>query len=72
MEEEGIKKSIPWSFFNPQMAIIQLEAGESKEEAWFRHLRQNPDDDSVRIRIFHQDTTIQQFNQDGCNYERRK
>jgi hypothetical protein len=69
---EGIKRSIPWKFFNPRMVIIQLEEGESKEEAWFRHLRQNPHDYSVRIKIFHHDTTIQPLNQVGCGCETKK
>jgi hypothetical protein len=35
-----------------KMAVVQLKLGESPEEAWNRHLKENPDDALATLRIF--------------------
>jgi hypothetical protein len=37
-----------------KMAVIQVILGESNQEAWNRHLKENPDDSSAMLKIFHQ------------------
>jgi hypothetical protein len=39
-------------FFDYHMAIIQVRAGETNEEAWQRHLVETPDDIQATIRVF--------------------
>jgi hypothetical protein len=39
-------------FFDYRMAIIQVRAGETNEEAWRRHLMEAPDDIYATIRVF--------------------
>ena len=34
------------------LAIVEARAGESNEEAWRRHLRQNPHDHMANVKIF--------------------
>lgn len=36
------------------MAVVQVKLGESIKEAWNRHLKENPGDASVIIKIFNQ------------------
>jgi hypothetical protein len=35
------------------MAFVQLKPGESKEQAWARHLKEYPGDVSVNVKIFY-------------------
>jgi hypothetical protein len=35
-----------------KMAFVQLKLGESTEEAWNRHLKENPDDALATLKIF--------------------
>ena len=35
-------------------AVIQMILGESNQEAWNRHLKENPDDTSAMLKIFNQ------------------
>ena len=37
-----------------KMAVVQVKLGESTKEAWNRHLKENPGDTSVMIKIFNQ------------------
>ncbi len=37
-----------------KMAVVQVKLGESIKEAWNRHLKENPEDASVMIKIFNQ------------------
>ena len=37
-----------------KMAVIQVILGESNQEAWNRHLKENPDDASAMLKIFNQ------------------
>jgi hypothetical protein len=37
-----------------KMAVIQVKLGEPIKEAWNRHLKENPGDASVMIKIFNQ------------------
>lgn len=35
-------------------AFIQLKRGESKEEAWDRHLKEKPGDRCANVKVFYQ------------------
>jgi hypothetical protein len=35
-----------------KMAVVQLKPGESTQEAWNRHLKENPDDALATLKIF--------------------
>jgi hypothetical protein len=37
-----------------KLAVVQVKLGESTKEAWNRHLKENPGDASVMIKIFNQ------------------
>jgi hypothetical protein len=37
-----------------RIAVVQVKLGESIIDAWHRHLLENPEDASVRIKIFNQ------------------
>jgi hypothetical protein len=37
-----------------RMAIVRVKPGESDQEAWNRHLKDNPDDASAMLKIFNQ------------------
>jgi hypothetical protein len=37
-----------------KMAVVQVKLGESNQEAWNRHLKENPDDTSAMLKIFNQ------------------
>jgi hypothetical protein len=39
-------------YFAYQMAIIQVQTGETNDEAWQRHLMETPDDTYATIKIF--------------------
>jgi hypothetical protein len=39
---------------NVKMAVVQVKLGESDQEAWNRHLKDNPDDASAMLKIFNQ------------------
>ncbi len=38
--------------FGLKKAVVQLKPGESSEEAWNRHLKENPDAALATLRIF--------------------
>ena len=40
------------NFFNIRMAIVEVQAGETDDEAWSRHLTSRPEDRWANIRIF--------------------
>ena len=40
------------NYFAYQMAIIQVNNGENNEEAWQRHVMENPEDINATIRVF--------------------
>lgn len=40
-------------YLNIKLAVVEVYNGESKEEAWRRHLADHPESASVRIKIFH-------------------
>jgi hypothetical protein len=35
-------------------AVVQVKPGESDQEAWNRHLKENPDEASAMLKIFNQ------------------
>ena len=37
-----------------KMAVVQVKLGESNQEAWNRHLKENPEDASATVKIFNQ------------------
>jgi len=37
-----------------KIVVVQVKLGESTKEAWNRHLKENPGDASVMIKIFNQ------------------
>lgn len=39
-------------YLNVRLAIVEVRAGESDEEAWRRHIREHPEQKHVNIRIF--------------------
>ncbi len=39
--------------FQTELAVIEVKAGESQEEAWKRHLAANPATAFAHIKIFH-------------------
>jgi hypothetical protein len=45
-------------YFNIRIAIIQLKTGETKEDAWSRHLSEHPEDSIATIKIFNQTNII--------------
>jgi hypothetical protein len=40
--------------FDMKMAVVQVRPGESNNEAWSRHLKDNPHDDGAMIKVFNQ------------------
>ena len=40
-------------------ALVQVKPGESVQEAWIRHLKENPDDASAMLKIFNQPVPLQ-------------
>jgi hypothetical protein len=43
-------------FFNCRVAIVEMGLGETKEDAWTRHLAGHPDDFYADIKIFNRDS----------------
>lgn len=39
-------------YFSYRMAIIQVQVGETNDEAWQRHLTKTPNDINATIRVF--------------------
>ena len=39
-------------YFNIRMAIIEIRLEETKEEAWYRHLAEHPEDLYANLKIF--------------------
>jgi hypothetical protein len=39
-----------------KVVVVLVGAGETKEQAWRRHVRENPEDNMADIKIFHFDT----------------
>jgi hypothetical protein len=37
-----------------KIAVVSVNPGESNQEPWYRHLKENPDDDSAMFKIFNQ------------------
>jgi hypothetical protein len=37
-----------------KLAVVQVKPGESSQEAWIRHLAENPGDISATVKIFNQ------------------
>jgi hypothetical protein len=44
-----------------KMAVIQVKPGESDQEAWHRHLQENPGDASAMVKIFNQLEEVQEL-----------
>lgn len=40
------------TFFAVHVAVIEARPGETNEEAWRRHLQQNPQDRQATVKIF--------------------
>lgn len=40
-------------YFDVRLAVVEVNAGETEEEAWMRHLEKHPEHRHVNIRIFH-------------------
>lgn len=40
------------TWFKYKLALIRMQKGETREEAWARHLRERPQDFRAKIRIF--------------------
>lgn len=40
-------------YFQPKLAVIEVQEGETQEEAWRRHLITHPGHRYARIKIFH-------------------
>jgi hypothetical protein len=47
-----IPQSELMKYFYYQLAIIQVRAGETNDEAWNRHLKEAPDDIDATIKVF--------------------
>jgi hypothetical protein len=43
-------------YLNCRVVIVDLEPGETKEDAWSRHLAGHPEDFNVNIKIFNRDS----------------
>ncbi len=52
---EGLNK-----YFDIRLAIIDVEPGETDEEAWNRHVKEHPEERNVNIRIFNRKTEVYQ------------
>lgn len=44
-------------YLNVRLAIVEVRAGESDEEAWRRYLQEHPEARHVNIRIFNRQRT---------------
>lgn len=51
MKESG-KRNHLRKLLNIRMAIVEVEMGETNEEAWLRHLSTHPEDLYANVRIF--------------------
>ena len=40
-------------YLHQKVVVVEVQNGESQEEAWRRHLLTNPGDDTANIKIFH-------------------
>jgi hypothetical protein len=49
---DGQKLSFRAQDLKISVAVVEVRNGESKEEAWRRHLSDHPESASVRIKIF--------------------
>jgi hypothetical protein len=53
VEGDSLKpQSEVMKYFDYRIAIIQVQAGESNDEAWQRHLTKTPKDMNATIRVF--------------------
>ncbi len=46
-----------YNYFHYRMAIIQVGFGETSDDAWHRHLEENPEDIYTNIRVFNHQLT---------------
>jgi hypothetical protein len=51
-ESKPLEKKEWLTFLNIRKVIIELQTGETEEEAWSRHLKRRPEDRWANIRIF--------------------
>jgi hypothetical protein len=51
-EYKPLEKKNWLNFLNIRRAIVELQPGETEEEAWNRHLTRHPEDRWANIRIF--------------------
>jgi hypothetical protein len=51
---QAVKKSQEqvFEYLSMHLAIVEARSGESNEEAWRRHLAQNPQDHMANVKIF--------------------
>jgi hypothetical protein len=49
----SLNKSLIARYFHQKVTVVEVDKGESKEEAWRRHLLKHPDSVGADIKIFH-------------------
>jgi len=64
------KQSAVSRFFQPKLAVVVVKNGESQEDAWRRHLAENPKNAGTRIRIFHFSRPLKREGGEGGNYQK--
>jgi hypothetical protein len=52
MESKPLEKKEWLKFLNIRRVIVEVQPGETEEEAWSRHLTRRPEDRWANIRIF--------------------
>jgi hypothetical protein len=40
-------------YFQTKLAVVEVQNGESQEDAWSRYLAENPDQAGANVKIFH-------------------
>jgi hypothetical protein len=40
-------------YFQTKLVVVEVRQGESQEDAWRRHITENPEDAGVHVKIFH-------------------
>jgi|GEM_PF-2447283 len=49
---KGMRRQRPCHYFAVHVAVVEARPGETNEEAWRRHLLQNPEDRQATVKIF--------------------
>jgi hypothetical protein len=48
-------------YFSCSIAVIERKPGETKEDAWSRHLLAHPEDACAAIKVFHRDSKVRVY-----------